>query len=357
MITSYLRKTIRDFVPYTVAPIHESHVVNANENYLNVLSIPGVRRDVEEALASFTPQIYPAPMADGLRAVLSEYMGVSPENILCGNGGDELITYVLNTFLDPRDKVLIHVPTFDMYELGAETLGAKILKVEDQPGYRRDIETFLSVRKKEAPKLTFLCNPNNPTGELLSLETVKSAAEACEAPIVVDEAYMEFAEGESAVSLIQDHPNVIVLRTLSKAFGLAGMRCGYIVAAKETIDAVAKVKNPYNLNAWTQLFGAIAVKHREDILKTRDTIIAERDRMETELAAIPGVTAYPSKTNFILIQVKDREEELFAAWKKADILVKQYKGKALLPRAFRITVTSRAVNDALIRVMKEVYHA
>lgn len=123
MKTEWLRKTIQDFEPYFVAPIAEKHVINANENYFNVLSIPAVKKELLEALDSFQPQIYPKPMADGLREVLADYMGVKPENIICGNGGDEMITYLLGTFLNPGDKLLVHTPTFDMYELGGRNPG------------------------------------------------------------------------------------------------------------------------------------------------------------------------------------------------------------------------------------------
>ena len=138
MKTEWLRKTIADFDPYFVAPIAEKHVINANENYLNVLTIPGVKEELIQALDTFRPQIYPKPMSDDIREALADYIGAKPENFIVGNGGDEMITYLLGTFLDPGDQILIHSPTFDMYELGAETLGASAIKVKDLPGYRRD---------------------------------------------------------------------------------------------------------------------------------------------------------------------------------------------------------------------------
>lgn len=123
MKTEWLRKTIADFDPYFVAPIAEKHVINANENYLNVLTIPGVKEELIQALDTFRPQIYPKPMSDDIREALADYIGAKAENFIVGNGGDEMITYLLGTFLDPGDQILIHSPTFDMYELGAETLG------------------------------------------------------------------------------------------------------------------------------------------------------------------------------------------------------------------------------------------
>lgn len=354
MKTEWLRKEIRDFEPYVVAPIHETHVINANENYANVLQLPEIMTDLMMRLPSFQPQIYPKPMADELRFVLAEYMGVFPENILAGNGGDEMITDVLHTFLDEGDTILVHEPTFDMYEIGANILGAKAFKVRDLPGYKHDQEGILRAIKEEQPKLTVLCNPNNPTGELLPASFIEECLKAADNVVLVDEAYMEFAEAESVVGLIETYPNLIVLRTLSKAFGLAGLRCGYLVADKDLIHAVAKVKAPYNLNSLTQLLASIVVGHRDAVLPIRDGIVAERDRFYQDLAALPGVKVYPSHTNFLLVQVPGKSEELFEAWRKADILVKKYTGNPLLPDAFRITVTTKDVDDAVLSVLKGV---
>lgn len=354
MKTEWLRKEIRDFEPYVVAPIHETNVINANENYANVMQLPDVMTELMMRLPSYQPQKYPDPMAGNLRKALAAYMGVAPENILAGNGGDEMITYALHTFLNEGDSILIHQPTFDMYEIGANILGAKAIKVKDLPGYVHDREGILKAIKEKQPKLTFLCNPNNPTGELLPASFIEECVKAADNVVLVDEAYMEFAQAESVVSLISKYPNLIVLRTLSKAFGLAGLRCGYLVADADLISAIAKVKAPYNLNSLTQLLAEIAVNHRDTILTFRDSIVAERERLAGELSKLPGVKSYPSRTNFILIEVPGKAEELFEAWRKADILVKKYTGNPLLPDAFRITVTTKAVDDAVLSVMKEV---
>ena len=354
MKTEWLRKTIANFDPYFVAPIAESHVINANENYLNVLSIPAVKEELVKALDTFQPQIYPKPMADDLRVALADYIGCQPENIICGNGGDEMITYLLGTFLDPGDQILVHSPTFDMYELGAETLGASTIKVKDLPGYQRDQQGLLEAMKKYQPKVTVICNPNNPTGDLLPASYIEDVLKAADNIVFVDEAYMEFAQKESVISLIEKYPNLIVLRTLSKAFALAGMRCGYLVAQKELIEAIAKVKAPYNLNAFTQLFAPIVVRHRKEIFRVRDAINAERDRLYGLLKDIPGVTVYPSCTNFLLVQVKEKQEEIFEALRKKDILVKIYRNSKDIPNGFRISVTTPDVDDGVVEVFRNV---
>ena len=353
MKTEWLRKTIAHFDPYFVAPIAEKHVINANENYLNVLSIPSIKEELLQALNDFKPQLYPKPMADDLRCALASYIGCKDSNIICGNGGDEMISYLLGTFLDPGDSILVHSPTFDMYELGAETLGAATIKVKDLPGYKRDKEGILEAVKKYQPKVTVICNPNNPTGELLPASFIEDVLKAADHIVFVDEAYMEFAQKESVISLIDQYPNLIVLRTLSKAFGLAGMRCGYLVAKEDLIEAIAKIKAPYNLNSFTQLFASIVVRHRDDIFKVRDDIVSERDRLYGLLQKIPGVTVYPSCTNFLLVQVKEKQEEIFEALRQKDILAKIYRNSQDIPNGFRITVTTPEVDDVLVDVFSK----
>lgn len=353
MKTEWLRKTIADFDPYFVAPIAEKHVINANENYLNVLTIPGVKEELIQALDTFRPQIYPKPMSDDIREALADYIGAKPENFIVGNGGDEMITYLLGTFLDPGDQILIHSPTFDMYELGAEMLGASAIKVKDLPGYRRDQKGLLEAVRRYQPKVTVICNPNNPTGDLLPRAFIEEVLKAADNIVFVDEAYMEFAQKESVIDLIDTYPNLIVLRTLSKAFALAGMRCGYLAADEALIEAIAKIKAPYNLNAFTQLFAPIVIRHREDIFKVRDDICVERERLYAAMKEIPGVTVYPSCTNFLLVQVDKKQEEIFEALRKKDILVKIYRNSQDIPNGFRISVTTKDVDDVLISVFRE----
>lgn len=353
MKTEWLRKTIADFDPYFVAPIAEKHVINANENYLNVLTIPGVKEELIQALDTFRPQIYPKPMSDDIREALADYIGAKPENFIVGNGGDEMITYLLGTFLDPGDQILIHSPTFDMYELGAETLGASAIKVKDLPGYRRDQKGLLEAVRRYQPKVTVICNPNNPTGDLLPRAFIEEVLKAADNIVFVDEAYMEFAQKESVIDLIDTYPNLIVLRTLSKAFALAGMRCGYLAADEALIKAIAKIKAPYNLNAFTQLFAPIVIRHREDIFKVRDDICVERERLYAAMKEIPGITVYPSCTNFLLVQVDKKQEEIFEALRKKDILVKIYRNSQDIPNGFRISVTTKDVDDVLISVFRE----
>lgn len=353
MKSSWLRETIVDFKPYDVAAIVGQDIINANENYLDVLSIPEIKEEVMESLNRFQPQLYPKPMADELRKSMAAYIGCEPQNILAGNGGDEVIGYLMGTFLNPGDSVLLHTPTFDIYELNAKMLGAAVVKVPDLKGYRRDKKGLLKAVKKYQPKVTVICNPNNPTGELISLDFIREMLQISDNVVLVDEAYMEFAERESAVSLIHEYQNLVILRTMSKAFGLAGMRCGYLIADEALINAISKVKAPYNLNSFTQIMASIVLKYREKVLITRDKIVKERNRLYKILKQIPGVSVWRSDANFLLVQVEERQEEIFEAWKKDGILVKIYRDNEELPGAFRISITTKEVDDRLVEILQK----
>ena len=354
MKNKWMRTTVAALSPYVVAPIAETRVVNANENYLNVLALPGVREELISALENFMPAKYSDPMAETLRKDLAAYIGCRSENILCGNGGDEMITTVLGTFLNPGDTLLTHTPTFDMYAIGADILGARVFSIPDVPGYRRNTDALLAAVSKLQPKLTVICNPNNPTGELLPKSFIEEILKIAGGLVFVDEAYMEFAkEEESVKGLIGKYPNLIVLRTLSKAFAMAGCRLGYVVADAEIISALTKIKPPYNVNSFTQLLAPIVLRHREEIFKIRDAICDERDKLFDALSEIPALSVYPSRTNFLLVQTGKNHEAIFEALRRENILVKIYRNRPDLPNAYRITVTDPDTNSLILKVFRE----
>ena len=174
MNNNWLRNTIRSFEPYAVPEIREHTVINANESPYNLFDFPKVKADFLERLAKTPSYHYPDPFAEELRAALAKYVGCQPQEVLVGNGGDEIISLIMNTFLNPGDTLLTHTPTFDIYGIDAEVLGAKVVTVSDLDGYRRNRDGLLAKVEELQPKVTVLCNPNNPTGELLPLDYVES---------------------------------------------------------------------------------------------------------------------------------------------------------------------------------------
>ncbi len=353
MNNKWLRKTIQNFTPYTVPAIQESIILNANESPYNILDFPEVRADFLEGLSKLPSYRYPDPLAEELRGALANYVGVESNQILATNGGDELITLIMNTFLDADDTVLISVPTFDVYAGNAAILGAKVLAVPSTEDFQCDQQRFLETLRKEQPKVTVLCNPNNPTGELLPLSFLQQVLEIAENPVVIDEAYIEFSGQESIIPLLKDYPNLIVLRTLSKAFGLAGYRLGYGVASPSMISALTLTKLYYNLNSVTQLMGTVVMKYSQLILEHNvPPTLEARNFLMQELNKLEAVTVYPSATNFILVRMPN-SEEIIQALHKADICVRYYKTEDL-KNCLRITATTLEVAQKVIAVFQEV---
>lgn len=357
MNKEWLRRTIRSFEPYVVPEIKEHTVINANESPYNLFEFPEVKADFLARLEKTPSYHYPDPFAESLRAALAEYVSCRPEEILVGSGGDEIINIIANTFLNEGDTVLVHAPTFDIYGIDAQVVGAKVLEIPDTPGFKRDTAAFLAAVKDVQPKLTVICNPNNPTGELLPLEFLEDVLKAAHKPVVVDEAYIEFSGSGSIISKLAEYDNLIVIRTLSKAFGLAGVRVGYAVAQKAVIDALSLVKLVYNVSTLAQITALSAMKYRDMILAHNiPPTIAAREYLLAELKKIDGVTVYDSVTNFVLLRVPDGPA-VVRALSEADICVRFYKSAAL-QNCLRITVTTMDVVKKVVEVIqREVCHA
>ncbi len=357
MNKSWLRKTIRSFEPYKVPEIKENIVINANESPYHIFDFPAVKADFLARLDKTPSYHYPDPFAEELRAALADYVSCKPEEVLVGNGGDEIISLIINTFINEGDTVLIHTPTFDIYGIDAEIVGGKVVSVPDLPGFKRDTQTFLAKVKELQPKLTMICNPNNPTGDIVPLAYLEDILQASNNPVVIDEAYLEFSGQESIISKLEQYDNLIVIRTMSKAFGLAGMRLGYAVAQKDMIDALSLTKLVYNMNILTQAAGLATLAHRDEVLQHNvPPTIAVRDYLYAELNNIAGVTAYPSVTNFVLVHVPDGPAMVHAL-SQADICVRFYKA-ADLKNCLRITATTMDVAQRVVSVFqKEAAHA
>ena len=282
------------------------------------------------------------------------YTSIRPEEILTEHGATGGNQHIFFSLIRPGDRVIAFYPSYQQFYSAPEALGAEVtvLRLRRENGYLPDLDE-LSQAAARGVRMICLNNPNNPTGDLLPRAFIEKVLKAADNIVFVDEAYMEFAQKESVIDLIDTYPNLIVLRTLSKAFALAGMRCGYLAADEALIEAIAKIKAPYNLNTFTQLFAPIVIRHREDIFKVRDAICVERERLYAAMKEIPGVTVYPSCTNFLLVQVDKKQEEIFEALRRKDILVKIYRNSQDIPNGFRISVTTKDVDDVLISVFRE----
>jgi histidinol-phosphate aminotransferase len=297
---------------------------------------------------------YPEPQPRALVQSLATLYGVAPASLLVGRGSDEAIDLLTRAFCRAgRDSVLVCPPTFGMYSVCARIQGAGLVQVPlaAQEGFALDADTLLARCTPEV-KLVFLCSPNNPTGNLLEEGAILRITRELDgrALVIVDEAYIEFATRASLVRQLAQHPNLGILRTLSKAYGLAGARCGALIADPEVIALLRKIIPPYAIPQLT----LEAVLHRlrpEGLSAARaalEVLLDERARLLEELPRLPCINAiWPSEANFVLAEFEDAADALARA-RQARLLVRDARGYPGLGRALRITVGTPEQNDRLL---------
>lgn len=298
---------------------------------------------------------YPEPQPQALVCRLASLYGVPEEAVLAGRGSDEAIDLLVRAFCRAgQDAVLVCPPTFGMYAVAARIQGAAVVNVplRAQEGFALDEQAVLEHCTPEV-KLVFLCSPNNPTGNLLASDAILRIARALahRALVVVDEAYVEFAARESLARHLPQAPNLAILRTLSKAHGLAGARCGTLIADPEVIRLVRKLIAPYAIAQLT-LEAVVTLLEPEELAVMRERtahIRAERDRVALALARLKCVKrVWPSKTNFILAEFEDPAQAL-SQTRAAALLVRDVRGHPGLSHALRITIGTAAQNERLLR--------
>lgn len=296
---------------------------------------PGViRLDANENPHDFPPEVreyimsrvgpqffgrYPDSLARELVSELAAHYGVGTENIMAGNGSDEIILDLMLAFGVGR-KAWIAAPTFSMYGIHARVAGAAPVEVPRGPEFEVDVEAMIRAGES-GPGIMVLCNPNNPTGNATGPADIEALARSVKSLLVVDEAYIEFG-GQSCVPLLGRHPNLAVIRTFSKAFGLAGLRAGYLLAHSEVIRELLRIKQPFNVNSFTQLAARSVMNFRELFGARIREIVAERGRLEERLGKLPGVTVYPSQANFLFFGTARPADEVYRALLDGGVMVR-----------------------------------
>lgn len=351
MTPDFTRPCVKDLEAYKVVPPNYNIIVNANENPFDFPD--ALKKELNDEIMHMPLNRYPDPSATALREQLADYVGVDADQIICGCGSDEIMSMLNQTFINPGDVVISHAPSFSMYQIWSVIGGADFIWVPDNDDLYPDVENIINTAKLKNAKLIYLCSPNNPTGSLLPRHDVIDILEETNALVILDEAYIEFKKEGDLTDIVNEYNNVIVLRTLSKAFGLAGIRCGYAVGPKPLIDMMYKVKSPYNLNKLTQAAAVIALKHRDTLLKNVEILNSERQRLYEFLKGLKGVTrVYPTASNFIYFEVPDGAP-IYDALLDEGILVKYLKHDVSDDvDHIRLTVGSPEENDAVIKVLK-----
>jgi histidinol-phosphate aminotransferase len=333
-------------------PAEQLVKLDANENPYG--PVPAV----VEALAEYNfYHIYPDPEQTELRAALSEFVGVPLEHILTSHGADEMLDYLCRVFLRPGDTIINCPPTFGMYEFDAGLVGAQVIEVWRRPDYGVDVEAieklFASPDAVGRMKLIFLTSPNNPTGNLLEDSELRRLLDL-PTMVILDEAYIEFADAPSRASWVREHDNLVVLRTFSKAAGIAGLRLGYGICPTWLMPQLWKFKQPYNVNVAAAVAGLASLRHVEQIYEVVDKLRAERQRLFAALQDVPFLRPYPSQSNFILCDVIGREgKAVKMALERKGILVRHYN-KPRLENCIRISVGRPEQMERLLAALYEL---
>lgn len=298
---------------------------------------------------------YPEPQPAELIERLAHLYDVAPDNVLAGRGSDEGIDLVVRAFCRAgQDSVIICPPTFGMYKVSARIQGARVVEVPllKEKGFALDAEALLAAWC-DGVKLVFLCSPNNPTGGALDREAIDGicSALAGRALVVVDEAYIEFAQIESMVRSLERFANLVVLRTLSKAYALAGARCGALIAHPEIVSLLGRVITPYALPTQTveAVLALTNAQHASEAARRIELIVSERERLARELAKLPLITrVWPSAANFLLIDCIDADVVLRAA-ASVGLILRDPRSQLGLAESLRISVGTPEQNERLLR--------
>ncbi|MEZ2391047.1 histidinol-phosphate transaminase [bacterium RCC_150] len=349
-----LRDNLRGLSPYGAPQLDVPILLNVNENTHGVPV--GVQAAITEAVAAAATGLnrYPDREFTELREALAEYLGhgLSAENIWAANGSNEVLQQILQAFGGPGRTALGFPPTYSMYPLlasGTDTTYVKGVRAED---YGLDAESAAAQVRELKPNVVFLCSPNNPTGTGLGLDVVEAvyeAGEASQAIVIVDEAYHEFAHDDkpSALTLLPGRERLIVSRTMSKAFALAGARVGYMAAAPGVTDAIRLVRLPYHLSAITQATALAALRHREALMADVEDIKVQRDRIVSELGRM-GLKPAASDSNYVFFGGLEDPHALWEGLLERGVLVRDVG----IPGHLRVTAGTEQETTAFLEALE-----
>ena len=352
-----LRETLRPLSAYGAPQVPAQASLNTNENPYS--PSPALQKAITDAVAKVAADLnrYPDRDATVLRTKLATYInersgtGFSLDNIWAANGSNEIIQSIFLAFA--QGPVLGFTPSYSMHPLIAKTTGAQWIDGKRNPDFSLNTQDAVTEIIKNKPTLTFITTPNNPTGGAVSIEAIQQLADAAQSVgglLVVDEAYAEFSQELSAVTLISKNPHVIVIRTMSKAFAFAGARVGYLVSDVAVKDAMMIVRLPYHLSALTQAAAQVAIDHRAELLGGVSTLIAARAELVDALHQM-GLHTIPSSANFILFTgFKQDAPQLWSALLEKGVLIRDVGLSGYL----RVTIGNEAENQLFISALKEL---
>jgi histidinol-phosphate aminotransferase len=343
-----VREDLADLVPYGAPQLDVPVRLNNNESPYPVPQ--AVLDDMAEAVRGLELQRYPDREATELREALALHAGHGHEGTWAANGSNEVLQQLLMAFAGPGRSALVVEPTYAMHSLIARATGTRVVTRVQPRDLPITAEVAVELVTDAAADLTFWCSPNNPTGEASSLDTLSAVCRAAPGLVVVDEAYGEFGRSHAA-ELLGDHLNLVVTRTFSKAFRMAGLRLGYLLADPAVVDGLRVVRLPYHLSSVTQAMALRALAHVGEVMDHVVVTERERERVAAALAAMPGVEVLPSDANFLCFSTGIEPKRLWRGLLDRGVLVRDVSGYPTLDRHLRVSIGTPEENDAFLRAM------
>jgi histidinol-phosphate aminotransferase len=345
-----IKPAVRNARAYTLKRLDAPVKINQNENPFDMPA--PVKEAVARIMDGKVWSRYPAFVPTELIQKLAEFSHWVPEGILVGNGSNELIQAVLTVTVEKGKTVAIPQPTFTLYELMTTILGGEIQSIPLTSALEFNVAALRSAI--QSADVTIICSPNNPTGCLIRQEDLRLLLQEAGGLVVLDEAYHEFSR-QTAVPLLREFDNLVVLRTFSKAMAMAGLRVGYLVGNPALVKEISKAKLPYNLNVFSMAAAQAAVEHFELLRPQIDLLIRERERVYDTLMKIPGIKPYPSHANFIAMETVMPPGELFEALYVEGLLVRDVSRYPMLEKFLRISIGSPEENDQLLAALTRLF--
>ena len=342
-----LNEKVKSLTPYE--PISGTYEIrlDANESFLKFSE--EIENEMVEALKNTAFNRYPDPNATKLVEGFSKYFNIDSNCVTAGNGSDELISVIMNAFLQKGDKILTLEPDFSMYRFYAEIAECESVKYQKNENLDVDIDDVIALANSEKVRIVIFSNPCNPTSRIVTREDVRKLINGTEALVVLDEAYMDFAD-QSLLSEFNDYDNLIILKTCSKALGSAALRLGFAVANKTLTNVIRAVKSPYNVNSVSQALGEVLFAHPDYIDECIKTVVESRKELYSAILQIKSdkiEKVYETNTNFVFLKVKDAKQ-VFERMKENSIIIRN------MGDYLRITAGNTQENEKMLETLKKV---
>lgn len=352
----FYRNNLKELKPYDPHEVPYKIKLNANENPY------GLPEEIIEEILREAKNLkyfrYPNANSVKLSEIISSFWGLNRDNIVIGNGSDELIDYLIKAFSEKGRRVITTAPSFAMYKIYSIINGSNFVQIPlSQSNFSLNEDKILEEAKKEDSSIIFIAYPNAPTGNYFAENKIIKIIEESGCLVVVDEAYYEFGK-KTFVPLISRYDNLVILRTFSKAYSIASLRVGYLLSNSEIINEVRKVKSPFNVNTFSQLAAQVVFENKEILKDSIKKIIEEREKLINRINEIPPFKAHTSRTNFVLVEVgsKENSDLAYSNLLKQGILVQKVSDPIFSTSRYflRITVGNEEENDILVKGLEIV---